>query len=556
MSSTVGIYGIKDNQVGKYPNNTHDHNICIMDDGEIVSYLALERYTRRKHDNRLDLFIEDLIESDLDIPKKFDIIFVNSFEGNAFNSKSGKIKFESSRLFPYPPTIVENCFCKLDNIKSYTRFEPNSFLLSHELAHIFTNLPFHGEFLDNSLLIHFDGGASVSNFSAFLYKNRKLHFIEADWKFSQLSKLFYDNALVFAILGENREMHQSVPGKLMGYAAFGTPSERLEKWLIKNSFFKDIWDNPSTFFRSVYDEFNIKLSNFDKKNPFLQDIAATIQSYFERVILDKLEQLKKKYNPEYFYYSGGSALNINLNTKIVESKLFKEVFIPPAPNDSGLSIGAAAFLEWKKGKKIKPHLPYLNNVGLKYEKRTFEDSLIIQVAHLLLSNKIIGICNGFGEAGPRALGNRSIIALPSSPELTKKVSMECKGREWYRPIAPIMLKSVADKVIDGETYHKLSKYMLLNYTISKKYLDYLRGVIHIDGTSRIQTLDNRDENPFMFDLLSYLYRKHNIYGLINTSFNYRGEPIVHTPEDALESAKKMNIDAIVINYKLINLEGI
>jgi carbamoyltransferase len=131
--------------------------------------------------------------------------------------------------------------------------------------------------------------------------------------------------------------------------------------------------------------------------------------------------------------------------------------------------------------------------------------------------------------------------------------MYCKKREWYRPVAPVMLHEIAEKVT-GKRVHHLSKYMLLDFKILPEFQDKLQGVTHINGTARIQTFKHREDNPFIFDLLKYLWKNHKIYALINTSFNKKGEPIVHTKEEALKSAKNMNLDAVIIDYKLIKLE--
>ena len=155
------------------------------------------------------------------------------------------------------------------------------------------------------------------------------------------------------------------------------------------------------------------MSEFDTKNKFLQDIAATFQKMFEKETIAKLIELQKQTQTEYLYYSGGSALNIVTNSKIIEFGIFKDVFIPPACNDSGLSLGAATFLDWKKGNIIKKHNPYLNNLTCDFsEKVNFDEKLIQETANLLLQNKIIAVANGFGEAGPRALPYESLCRDP------------------------------------------------------------------------------------------------------------------------------------------------
>jgi carbamoyltransferase len=548
---TFAIYGIKDRNHFDYPAFTHDHNLCLMDGGKVLQYLQLERYTRRKYDNRLDMFLEGLLdEKILDLPDKFDIISVNSFVGSAFVSNNGRIRFETSPNSKVKPNLQKAT--AWFQLEQWTGKAQSAFNISHELAHVSSNLPFFGGFKENSLWVHFDGGASKGNFSAFTYKNGKIKLLESHWELSHLSKFFNDNALAFAIIGAKPGEHCSVPGKLMGYAAMGNFDEKIAHWLRKNHYFKEIWLDSSIFFKSVKTTFGMDLMGFDNHQVFLQDVANVFQHDFEVEILKKIHYLQKRTQAKYLYYSGGCALNILANTKLVNSNYFEDIFIPPCCNDSGLSLGAASFLEWKKHGQIDLHYPYLNNIGLKSSPTDFSLELIKSVAAMLLQRKVIGISNDAGEVGPRALGNRSLLALADSPELTQKVSQKIKKREWFRPVAPIMLAKNA-ALVTGHKPHHLSKYMLLDFKVLPQFQVELIGVIHSKQTARIQVIFNRLENPFIHDLLLYLDQHHGVKALLNTSFNVQGEPIVHTPDQALQSAKSMKIDAVVINYNLHKL---
>jgi carbamoyltransferase len=207
----------------------------------------------------------------------------------------------------------------------------------------------------------------------------------------------------------------------------------------------------------------------------------------------------------------------------------------------------------QKGNKIEIHSPYLCNVGLPHNDFDIDENEISRVAEVLMKGGIVGVCNGPAEAGPRALGNRSLIALANSQELAKKMSMEIKRREWYRPVAPIMLEKNARRVTD-QKINGLARFMLMDFTIKPEYRAQMAGVVHANDTARIQTIANESDNPFMFRLLSYLYERHGILALVNTSFNVQGEPIVHTPEQALESTKRMNLDGLVLNGKFQKME--
>jgi len=550
MQPTLAIYGIKDRNQLKFPAFVHDHNLCLMQDGKILQYLQLERYTRRKYDNRLDLYLEELIDEKLiTLPDNFDLVCVNNFIGNAFISKNGRIRFESPRK-----SILSNDLEPASSWYQYSDWEGkniNACNCSHELAHIASCLPFFGEFKENSLLVSFDGGASLGNFSAFHFTNGKLKLLEYSWdELGYLSKFFNDNALTFKILNTESGGHCCVPGKLMGYASYGIYEEKIEMWLKDNDYFKTCWKNTEFILQSIKNTFGISITGFDNRNRFLQNIAATFQHIFERDFTQKIVQLQRQTGANYLYYAGGCALNIVTNSKIIGENIFKDVFIPPCCNDSGLSVGAASFLERKKGNEIQIHSPNLNNIGLSENVETaVSDQVITQTAEILLSNGIVGVCNGNAEIGPRALGNRSLIALADSKEIAKKLSMDVKKREWYRPVAPVMLERVAKKVTDQPVHH-LAKFMLLDFSIKQEFERYLTGVTHANNTARIQTIGRESDNPFIFKLLTYMYEKHDVYALINTSFNAQGEPIVHTPENAVQSAKKMGLQGLVINNVL------
>lgn len=549
--ATLALYGIKDRNNTPYPSFVHDHNLCLMQDGKIVKYLQLERYTRRKYDNRLDLFIEELIDDGtVPLPDDFDLVCVNDFTGNAFISHSGRLHFEANRLEILSPALTP-ARAYLNNREGWGGKELAAYCCSHELAHISTTIPFYGAFKENSLLISFDGASSLGNYSAFLYQDGMLKFVENNWTdLGFASKLFNDNKLAFRTLNIAPYAHCSVPGKLMGFASWGTYRPEIENWLRDNRFFNGCSRHHGVdILQSAKERFGDVCPEFDTKNPFLQDCAATFQYIFETAVLTKLKSLQEKFHPDYLYYSGGCALNIVANTKIVESGLFKDIFIAPCCNDSGLSIGAATFLEMKKGNSTKPHDPYLCNVGLSTTQYKIDSSNINAVADLIMKQGVVGICNGPAEIGPRALGNRSLIALANSKMLAAKISMDIKRREWYRPVAPIMLKTNAE-LVTNQKVSSLARYMLQDFIIKEEYRSQMAGVVHTNNSARIQTIANEAENPFMFHLLTLLQQKYGIIALINTSFNAQGEPIVHTAEQALQSARKMNLDGIVINGKL------
>jgi carbamoyltransferase len=546
---TLAVYGIQDRTGAPFPWFVHDHAIVLMHKGRVLKALTLERQTRIKHDNSLHKRIYDILKSEgLLADRNYDLVFVDNVAGRAFISQCGRFRFEAP-LVHTPAAGIEKGKCWwLDR-------ETEAYALNHELAHIAANLPFYGNFKENSLLVHFDGGASVSNFSAWLFKDGKITRIEAHWKLKRLTSMFNANALVFGIIGARMQEQNSVPGKMMGLAGYGSYSEELERWLTGNNFFEDIWNKKTLFFEKARKSFGWDKTHLHTDDPFLQDIIATMHHIFVRETISYFSELQKKTGTDNLYYSGGSALNIVTNTALHEAGLFRDIFIPPSCEDSGLALGAAAFIEWQKHGSVELHSPYLLNWGIDKKAPSYTNDDIEKAAQLLMQKKVIGICNGNAEIGPRALGNRSIIALAGSKALAKRVSMGHKKREWYRPVAPVMLEKNAKYFTGGKDIHHLSRFMLLDFPVLPEKRKEMEGAVHVDGTARIQTFFDRSGNPYIFDLLTLLDKKYGVKALINTSFNIRGEPIVHTCDDAVKSAKSMKLDAVVLNGKLSRLSG-
>jgi len=539
---TLAIYGIQDRQQSEHPLYVHDHNMALMENGKVINFLQQERISRKKRDNSLHIHLKKILKKKKLIGPDFDLVFVDNVVGRTFLTADGEVRFEAP-LNHNLKTTLEKGKCW------WFGEEKNAWVLNHEMAHIFSCLPFFGNFKENSLLVHFDGGASLSNFSAFHFINGKIELLEYHWDLKPFSTMYNANALVFAILGAKISDQNAVPGKFMGFAGWGTYKPELEKWLIENNFFQDIWAKKSTFFKNAKSKWGIELKSFDQKHWFIKDIAATLQQIFVRQTINKLQELKKKSQANYLYYTGGSALNIVVNSKIVESRFFTDVFIPPCTEDSGLALGAAAFAEWQKHGKTEIHSPYLNNWNIENYGTNYTRNTIKKVSDFLLKKKIIGVCNGFAEAGPRALGNRSIVALANSKKLANKLSIEKKGREWYRPLAPVALEKNVKYFTGLNKIHHLSKYMLIDFNVLSSKQNEIKGAIHIDGTARFQTIFNRKQNPFIYDLLIHLDQHFGIKALINTSFNAKGEPIVHSEKDALITAEKIKLDGLVVNGK-------
>ncbi len=536
---TVGIYGIHDS----YPDGdiafAHDHAIAIMENGHVSSYLQLERRTRIKHDNSMHLHVFDLLKEKGLSKKDYDLIWTDNILGRSFISTDGKIRMEANyneKLFNAPEKAR---FWNIDRAQ-------DAYIINHELAHIYSQLPFCENFKENSLLIHYDGGASLSNFSAWIFKDGTLKPVEHHWKLKKLSSIYNANALVFRLMSADFKTQHGVPGKFMGYASYGKSNPEIKEWLLNNDLFESIWSSPSVFFESAKHNFGVRTETFDLQDPFLQDVAASLQQLWIDKLIDELHRLRGLTKCKTLYYSGGSALNIVGNKAIIRSGLFEDIYIPPCTEDSGLALGAASALEYKKNGFITKHSPYLNNWGIESYQTKIHVPTIRKVASLIAKGKVIGICNEYGEVGPRALGNRSIVSKADSKELAALVSIEKKKREWFRPLAPMMLNE-AFNYFTGLEANYLNKFMLLEHQILPHKQEEIAGAVHIDGSARIQIIHKKEDNPFIFELLNILKTEFNIRSIINTSFNIKGEPIVHNHVDATKTAKNMSLDAIVLN---------
>lgn len=526
---TIGIYGMHD------PLNrgfAHDHGVAIIKNGEVLSSIELERVTRKKHDSRLAEFFDDIVKPWIESENELELVFVNSFFNNEFRTESGSINVKIPEDF-----VPEEIFRILDFNSSgiFKGKKLQCFVVSHELAHIGSCIPFYGNFKENSLLVHIDGGASVGANSVWTIKNQELKLLSRDWdSLKRVVNYYNDSEIARLCLGLKKEDHLSMPGKLMGFASHGNPQNEYFKMLLNNEIEnKDIISRLFVF-------------NDPTREKYCADIAATMQVDFEDTIVSFIKKWKEKTESEHLYYSGGAALNIHANTRILRECGFSSVNIPPVPSDCGLALGAASIIQWQAGKEITKCHPFLIKSFKDIESpidSSFSETNVLKASALLNQGKIIATCFGGGECGPRALGHRSILVRPDCIDLRVRVSELMKKREWYRPVSPIMLPQIAHECLEGfDSEQELSQYMLGSWKVKREYASKFNGVIHVDQTVRAQTVTNGPENFLIYRLLELMYEKYKITGLINTSFNRRGEPIVQTIDEAREAASEMGID--------------
>ena len=317
------------------------------------------------------------------------------------------------------------------------------------------------------------------------------------------------------------------------------------------------------------------------------NLAYAIQFVTEKIILSLLRYAKELTGESNLCLAGGVALNCVANGKILEANIFKDVYIQPAAGDSGCAIGAAMVayhLINAKANKSTVDLMQGALLGPKYDNNDIKElldstsynyiyfndfsDLVTKCASLISEGNIIGWFQGAMEFGPRALGNRSILADPRIHDIQNRINTNIKQRENFRPFAPAVIEEDAQKYF---TIKSKSPYMLYVSSVNKKcklphrynnfsieekmsvYRNLLQSTTHVDFSARIQTV-NKNINPRFYQLLQAFKQKTTCSVLLNTSFNVRSEPIVCSPYDAIQTFQKANLDVLVLNDFLIYKE--
>ena len=353
-------------------------------------------------------------------------------------------------------------------------------------------------------------------------------------------------------------------GKVMGLSAYGKPSKLEDDYY---SFLHNEFMKPQNIYKGM-DAFNNQPPEHFERSA---DLARSIQDYFELTVMDLVLDIKTKY-PEYknIILMGGCALNCLTVSRIVKDKIFDNVFIPPCPNDEGISLGTAYYKAIKNGfvhfsptqiEEINPYLGSRRPVSdLKNEKKInqlFGQYKIekirnpsMKAAELICEGEIIAWFQGRSECGPRALGNRSILSLPGIPGRKKELNDNIKFRESFRPYGCSVVLEDAHKYFDcPANYHM--PYMSFAPKVRSNCTELLTEVTHIDQTCRIQTV-TRKQNEKYYDLLTEVKKIQGHGLLLNTSLNVMGKPILETIQDAADFMKETKIKYMILGDFLIS----
>ena len=295
-----------------------------------------------------------------------------------------------------------------------------------------------------------------------------------------------------------------------------------------------------------------------------KDLAWRVQNDAETVLLNRAIWLRQATGAKNLCMAGGVALNCVANGRIAREAGFDNVWIQPAAGDDGIAIGCAYYGHLailKQSRSFVMHHAYL---GVDYDDeavvaaagkglvraqatRTTCPNICSPTASLLAKGNVFGWFQGRSEFGPRALGNRSILADPRSADMKDKVNMRVKHRQAFRPFAPVVLAERAHEIFEGEGD---SPFMLLTRYVRPEWRDRIPAVVHVDGTARVQTV-RQEHNPRLYRLLKEFEAITGVPVLLNTSFNIKGEPIVETPEDAIKCFLGTGMDFLVVNDTLL-----
>jgi carbamoyltransferase len=553
----------------------HDAAAALIKDGKVIACAAEERFNRVKYSLNLlgnTLLPKNAIEYCLDFAR----ISINKIDVVAhycdFNRPviEKRLSLLEPFLSPQEELMVrdsyQNTFNEmmdrdsvLDQFTKMTGHRPKKFLqVNHHMAHAAST--FYPSGFKESIIFTIDGcGESESSLLA-IGQKKQIQEIKRSYLPNSLGTLYLITTvfLGFKSLGDEY--------KVMGLAGYGKP----EKY--------------RTFFQSLIRLEEGGLYSMDKmaRPDFKQilidglgrprkpqepieerhcDIAAALQESLQTTVLHTLRYARKEITISNLCMAGGVALNSALNGALAGSGLFNDIFIQPASSDEGCSLGAAYHAYLKECCVNYRRLPKLKDVylGPSYQKseihkvlKKYENDLSWEcatnlseiIAQEIAAGKVIGWFQGRMEFGPRALGNRSILADPRQSGMKNRINAKIKHREDFRPFAPAILEEDTANFFNLNGI-KSSPYMLFVVPVKKDQRKKIPAVIHVDGTARIQTVSKKTNKKF-WGLLMAFKQLTGIPVLLNTSFNVMNEPIVCSPEDAISCYLSTDLDLLVL----------
>ena len=575
----------------------HDSAAAIIVDGKILAAAQEERFTRKKHDSSYPfhavafvLKFAKLKLSEIDYVVFYEkpfLKFERLLETYVAFAPRGFRQFTKSM----PSWLREKLFQKNMLMKLLNEHDKNFldekkiFFSEHHLSHAAS--AFYPSPFNEAIVLTADGVGEWATTTVAIGKANDLS-IKKEIHFPHSLGLLYSAFTYYTGFKVNSGEY-----KLMGLAPYGEPkyTDLIKDYLIdikKDGSFKlsQEYFDYATGLKMTNNKFN-KLFGQNPRDPksekltqFHMDVASSIQSVTEEVMIKLTTSLRKEYNIKNLCLAGGVALNCVANGKILERKIFDNIWIQPAAGDAGGSLGAALalwYLEFKKDRLSTKDEMQGSYLGPNYSQHEIEnelkkieanfkildnDEITEKTSESLKNGDAVGWFQGRMEFGPRALGARSILGDPRSPTMQKNLNLKVKYRESFRPFAPSVLREDVDqwfKLSGDSPYMLVVAEVLEDKKISmsneeKKLFGIeklnvkrsdIPAVTHVDYSARIQTV-HKNTNSKYYDLIKRFKEKTGCPVLINTSFNVRGEPIVNTPTDAFNCFMATEMDKLVI----------
>lgn len=550
----------------------HDTSASIIIDGKIIAVGEEERFNRNKHTGE---FPVNAIQFCLDKAG----ISINDIDevcvGMKWNERA-QVRMDMRMKFADTEELKEQV--RVQATKDMERYDEVPRVLSDKFGYK-GKITFYDHYdchaascyfpspFNHLAILILDGAGERA--SARIYK-------ATETKFENLLQIDYPNSIgrfygwITDYLGFQIDCDE---GKIMGLAPYGDLSlvDDMRKLVKTNddgsyqldySYFGFIRDNRQGFSPRFYDMFGPKRNKGEELTQHHKNVARAAQAVLEEVVVDMAKLAKKLTGEENLCLSGGVALNSVANGKILESGLFKNLYIYPAAGDAGTGIGAALYSYYSiQSKKItheenrSAYLGYdsseseiLDAITKNSLKHSAPTDIYSDTAKLLAQNKIVGWFQDRAEVGPRALGNRSILANPALAGNKDRVNSKIKFRESFRPFAPSVLSEHAEDYFEMKGAD--SPYMIMAFNTRDKRRDQIPAVVHVDGSARVQVV-TREQNEKYHRLIQEFYKQTGIPILLNTSFNRAGEVLVNTPEQAIAAFLGSDLDVLVIGNYLI-----
>jgi carbamoyltransferase len=580
----------------------HDAAAALLKEGKLVAAAEEERFTRIKHDFN---FPENAIHFCLDYAgiSANDLDYVVFYE-KPFH-KFDRILMTTLQAFPRSWKVFREAMLLWLSDKLWMRtvisskvgVDYNKILFSdHHLSHAAS--AFYPSPFEKAAILTVDGVGEWATMTIGVGKGTDIR-LQNEIRFPHSLGLLYSAFTAFLGFQVNEGEY-----KVMGMAPYGKPkyTDKIYDKLVRvandgsfwinmdyfsyhysdektfNSRFVDLFGKPrppesffftsNTRFPSYFGEKPSNYSELCRENEHYADIAASIQKVTEEIMLKLVNHLHKETGLDKLCIAGGVGLNSVANGRILRETPFKEVFIQPSAGDGGGALGAA--LQVYNGVMGKPRAfvmehacwgkeytegeikEFLDSNNISYQYISDDEKLLDILVEDLMKQKVIGWFQGRFEWGPRALGNRSILADPRREEMKDLVNAKIKFREPFRPFAPVIMEEVAADFFEGgENVVKQfpARYMLLVLPIRESMAESINAVNHM-GTGRLQTI-RKEWNPRYYQIVSKFGEATGVPVLLNTSFNLRGEPIVTSPANAFNTFSKSGIDILVLQNFMI-----